>query len=64
MPQDATCLYGEEEKKKKKKVTRIEMRVKANLAEARGAGGELPDLNGLVVIGVVLVIRVYVMITI
>lgn len=40
------------------------MRVKANLAEARGAGGELPDLNGLVVIGVVLVIRVYVMITI
>lgn len=39
-------------------------RGKPNLAEARGAGRELSDLYRLVVIGVVLVIRVYVMITI
>lgn len=39
-------------------------RVKPNLAEARGTGRELSDLYRLVVIGVILVIRIYVMITI
>ena len=37
---------------------RIEGFVRGDLAEARGAGGELADLHGLVVVGVVLVVRV------
>lgn len=36
----------------------------ADLAEARGTGRELSDLHRLVVIGVVLVVRIDVMITI
>lgn len=36
----------------------------SDLAEARGTGRELSDLDGLVVIGVVLVVRIDVVITI
>lgn len=43
---------------------RSRQKVKPNLAEARRAGRELSDFYRLVVIGVILVIRIYVMITI
>lgn len=40
------------------------MKEKTNLAEARRTGRELSDLHGLIVIGVILVVRIDVMIPI
>lgn len=63
---NALILRGKEKKTTTSDRNRDEgaERVKPNLAEARGAGRELSDLHRLVVVGVVLVICVYVMITI